>query len=111
MACDGPFAVGTVAAEAAPAIARDTPAAPNAGRVVFRCLRFDGRFVSDMGRASCTNARRCNDAGSILASRCPRQMKCATGNCLNSVEGHSATMALASGVAFAEHALDRMPRG
>ena len=43
---DGTFAVGAVAAPAVPpAITKDTPAAPNAGKVIFRRFRFEARFA------------------------------------------------------------------
>ena len=41
---EGKFVVGAVAA-APPAITKDTPAAPNAGKVILRCFRFEARFA------------------------------------------------------------------
>src|SRR5262249_19997937 len=41
---DGTFAVGAVA-EAPPAIIKDAPAAPNAGKAILRCFRFEARFA------------------------------------------------------------------
>lgn len=41
---DGTFVVGAVAA-APPAITKDTPAAPNAGKAILRRFRFETRFA------------------------------------------------------------------
>jgi hypothetical protein len=43
--CAGPFAVGATAANAPPAIAKDTPAAPNTGKAVLERFRFEACFV------------------------------------------------------------------
>ena len=44
VSCDGTFAVGAVA-DAPPAIAKDTPATPNTGKVVLRRFRFEACFA------------------------------------------------------------------
>jgi hypothetical protein len=44
VSCDGTFAVGAVADAPPPAIANDTPAAPNTGKVVLRLFRFEACF-------------------------------------------------------------------
>jgi hypothetical protein len=42
--CDGTFAVGDIA-DAPPPIAKDIPAAPNAGKAIFRRFRFETCFA------------------------------------------------------------------
>ncbi len=43
--CDDPFVVGATAADAPPAIAKDIPAAPHAGKAIFGRFRFDACFA------------------------------------------------------------------
>ena len=45
---DGAVAVGVVAADAPPAIAKDIPAAPQTGKVIVGCFRFEAFFVRAM---------------------------------------------------------------
>jgi hypothetical protein len=45
MLCDGAFAVGATAADAPPAIAKDMPAAPHAGKAVLRRFCFEACFA------------------------------------------------------------------
>src|SRR5262245_19407349 len=45
VACDDPFVVGAIAADAPPAIAKDTPAAPQTGKVASARLRFEACFA------------------------------------------------------------------
>jgi hypothetical protein len=63
MLCDGAFAVGATAADAPPAIAKDIPAAPHAGKAVFRRFRFEVCFARAISgallylRAECSTSR------------------------------------------------------
>ena len=43
---DDPFSIGTVAADAPPAIANDIPAAPHAGKVFIERFRFEACFFA-----------------------------------------------------------------
>ena len=43
--CDGPVAVGAVAADAPPATAKEIPAAPSTGNLVFVRFRLEGCFA------------------------------------------------------------------
>jgi hypothetical protein len=54
MACDGRFAVGAVAADAPPAIAKDTPAIPTIGTALPRRFRFEACFDCDILESSHT---------------------------------------------------------
>jgi hypothetical protein len=45
LCCDEVSAVGATPADAPPAIAKDMPAAPHAGKVIFRPFRFDACFA------------------------------------------------------------------
>src|SRR5215216_4077858 len=49
--CDGVFAVGATAADAPPAIAKDIPAAPHAGKALFRRFRFEACLARAICRA------------------------------------------------------------
>jgi hypothetical protein len=55
MPCDGAFAVGATAADAPPAIAKDIPAAPHAGKAVFRRFCFEACFARAIVEPSCTS--------------------------------------------------------
>src|SRR5262245_59576777 len=46
---------GTGAADAPPVSARETPAAPTAGKEIFRRFRLELRFACDMVEPSCTS--------------------------------------------------------
>ena len=52
MLCDGTFAVGTVSADALPAIAKDTPAIPAIGTALLRRFRFAVGFARDIVETS-----------------------------------------------------------
>jgi len=52
--CSGVFAVGATAAEALPAMAKETPAAPHIGKAVFRRFRFEACFARAIVKPSCT---------------------------------------------------------
>jgi hypothetical protein len=53
--CDGEFAVGAVAADAPPAIAKDIPAAPHTGKAIFGRFRFEACFARAIVEPSCTS--------------------------------------------------------
>jgi hypothetical protein len=57
MPCDGAFAVGATAADAPPAIAKDIPAAPHAGKAVPRRLRFEVCFARAIMEPSYTTEK------------------------------------------------------
>ena len=48
MGCDGAFSVGATAADAPPAIAKDTPAAPHTGKAVLERFRLEACFARAM---------------------------------------------------------------
>jgi hypothetical protein len=53
MLCDGAFGVGATAADAPPAIAKDMPAAPHAGKAVLRRFCFAACFARAILEPSC----------------------------------------------------------
>ena len=67
---DGTFAVGAVA-ETPPAIIKDAPAAPNAGKVILRRFRFEARFACAMLEPF----YRCGPIQPYPSSRSPRAQR------------------------------------
>jgi hypothetical protein len=57
LSCEGTFAVGAVA-EAPPTTAKETPAAPNTGKLVFARFRLEGCFACAMVEVSLSRFNR-----------------------------------------------------
>src|SRR6266849_1797843 len=65
LSCGGKFAVGAAAADAPPAIAKDTPAAPNTGMAVFRRFRFEACFACAIAEPPMPTSKR-STSGTVL---------------------------------------------